>query len=135
MNAFIVEIMNKPGEFARLTDAIAQKGINITSFAVATAGSAGAVVLLTNDEAGTRRAISEADCTAREIELVTASLENKPGSLAAAVKKLADAGINIDAAVPTGMGGGTVSVSFATDQPSKARELLGAAEPTGIGVG
>src|SRR6266487_481693 len=49
----------------------------------------------------------------REIELVTASLENKPGSLAAAVKKLADAGINIDAAVPTGMGGSTVSVSFA----------------------
>jgi hypothetical protein len=37
--------------------------------------------------------------------------------------------------VPTGMAGGNVSVSFATDNPAKARELLGAAEPTGIGVG
>ncbi len=135
MNAFIVDLMNKPGELARLADTVAQKGIDITSFAGATAGGAGMVVLLTNDESGTRRAITEAGFRSREIELVTASLENKPGSLAAAAKKLADAGINIEAALPTGMGGGNVSVSFATDQPAKARELLGAAEATGIGVG
>ena len=135
MNAFIVDLMNKPGELARLADAIAQKGINITSFAAATAGDTSTVVVLTNDESGTRRAISEAGCEAREIELVTASLDNKPGSLAAAAKKLSDAGINIEAAVPTGMAGGNVSVSFATDNPAKARELLGAAEPAGIGVG
>ncbi len=135
MNAFIVDLMNKPGELARLADTVAQKGIDITSFAGATAGGTGTVVLLTNDESATRRAITEAGFRSREIELVTASLENKPGSLAAAAKKLADAGINIEAALPTGMGGGNVSVSFATDQPAKARELLGAAEPTGIGVG
>jgi hypothetical protein len=135
MNAFIVDLMNKPGELARLADTIAQKGINITSFAAASASGASTVVLLTNDESGTRRAISEAGFRAREIELVTASLDNKPGSLAASAKKLSEAGINIEAAVPTGMAGGHVSVSFATDNPAKARELLGAAEPTGIGVG
>jgi hypothetical protein len=135
MNAFIVDLMNKPGELARLADTIAQKGINITSFACATAGGTSTVVLLTNDESGTRRAISDAGFGARETELITASLDNKPGSLAAAAKKLSDAGINIEAAVPTGMAGGNVSISFATDNPAKARELLGAAEPTGIGVG
>jgi hypothetical protein len=135
MNAFIVDLMNKPGELARLADTIAQKGINITSFACATAGGTSTVVLLTNDESGTRRAISEAGFGTRETELITASLDNKPGSLAAAAKKLSDAGINIEAAVPTGMAGGNLSISFATDNPAKARELLGAAEPTGIGVG
>jgi len=135
MNAFIVDLMNKPGELARLADTIAQKGINITSFACATAGGTSTVVLLTNDESGTRRAISEGGFGARETELITASLDNKPGSLAAAAKKLSDAGINIEAAVPTGMAGGNLSISFATDNPAKARELLGAAEPTGIGVG
>jgi hypothetical protein len=135
MNAFIVDLTNKPGELARLTDAIAQKGINITSFAGATAGGMGSVVLTTNDESGTRKAITDAGFRAREIELVMAQLEHMPGSLAAAAKKLADAGINIEAALPTGMAGDKVSVAFATDQPAKARELLGMSEPASVGVG
>jgi hypothetical protein len=40
-------------------------------------------------------------------------------------RRLADAGINIEAALPTGMEGGKVSVAFATDDPSKARQLIG----------
>jgi hypothetical protein len=135
MNAFLVDLTNTPGELARLADAIAQKGINITSFAGATSGGSGAVIVVTNDEAGTRRALIDSGIKAREVELVTASLEHVPGSLAAATKQLADAGINIEAALPTGMAGGKVTVSFATDQPAKAREILGVSEPTGIGVG
>lgn len=135
MNAFLVDLTNKPGELARLAEAIAQKGINILSFAGATAGDSGAVILVTNDEAGTRRALTDIGCKAREVELTTASLEHAPGSLAAATRKLADAGINIEAAVPMGMSGGNVSVSFATDNPAKAREILGVAEAAGIGVG
>lgn len=135
MNAFIVDLTNKPGELARVADAIAQKGINIEAFAGATAGGAGSVVLVTNDEAGTRRALADAGCTSREVELVMASLEHAPGSLAAATKKLADAGINIEAAMPTGMAGDKVTVSFATDNPAKAREILGASQAAGIGVG
>ena len=135
MNAFIVELTNKPGELARVTEAIAQKGINIEGFAGATAGGAGTVILVTNDEAGTRRALSDAGSKAREVELVMAALDHVPGSLAAAAKKLADAGINIEAAMPTGMAGDKITVSFATDNPAKAREILGASAPAGIGVG
>ena len=135
MNAFIVELTNKPGELARVTEAIAQKGINIEGFAGATAGGAGTVVIVTNDDAGTRRALSDAGTNAREVELVMASLDHVPGSLAAATRKLADAGINIEAAMPTGMTGDKVTVSFATDNPAKAREILGASQPAGIGVG
>jgi hypothetical protein len=135
MNAFIVDLTNKPGELARVADAIAQKGINIEAFAGATAGGSGAVVLVTNDEAGTRSAIADAGCSSREVELVMASLDHVPGSLAAATRKLADAGINIEAAMPTGMGGDKVTVSFATDNPAKAREILGVSAPAGIGIG
>ena len=135
MNAFIVELSNKPGELARVAEAIAQKGINIEGFAGATAGGAGAVVLVTNDEAGTRRALADAGCKSREVELVMASLDHAPGSLAAAARKLADAGVNIEAAMPTGMAGDKVTDSFATDNPAKAREILGASAAAGIGVG
>jgi len=135
MNAFIVDLTNKPGELARVAEAIAQKGINIEAFAGATAGGSGAVVLVTNDEAGTRRAIGDAGCSFREVELVMATLDHAPGSLAAATRKLANAGVNIEAAMPTGMAGDKVMVSFATDNPAKAREILGVSSPAGIGVG
>ena len=135
MIAFIVDLQDKPGELARVTEAIAQKGVNIEAFSGATAGDRGAVILVTNDDEGTRRALAEAGCQVRESELVTASLEHRPGALAAAARKLADAGINIQAALPTGMSDGKVSVAFATDQPAKARELLGTGAAAGIGVG
>jgi len=61
----------------------------------------------------------------REVELVVASLANQPGSLAMVARKLADAGVNIEAALPTGMEGGNVSVAFATDNPGKARQVIG----------
>lgn len=135
MIAFIVDLQDQPGELARVAEAIAQKGINITGFTGATAGGRGAVMLVTNDEEGTRRALADAGCTVRESELVTASLEHKPGSLAAAARTLADAGINIAGAMPVAMSEGKVSIAFATDQPAKARGLIGSNEPAGIGVG
>ena len=121
MIAFIVDLQDKPGEVARVAEAIAQTGLNITGFSGATAGGRGAVILVTNDEEGTRRALADAGCQVTESELVTASLEHQPGSLAAAARKLADAG--------------KVSIAFATDQPAKARELIGSTEAAGIGVG
>lgn len=135
MIAFMVDLQDKPGEVARVAEAIAQKGINIEGFSGATAGGRGAVILVTNDEEGTRRALADAGCQVTESELVTASLGHQPGSLATAARTLADAGINIQGALPVGMSEGKVSVAFATDQPAKARELIGSSEPAGIGIG
>lgn len=129
MNAFIVELKNKPGELARATEAIAQKGINVLGFTGATCGDSGTIVLLTNDETGTKRALGDAGFRPREVELVVARLADKPGSLAMTARRLADAGINIEAALPTGMEGGKISVAFATDNPSKARQVIGEKVP------
>jgi hypothetical protein len=125
MNTFIVELKNRPGELARVTEAIAHKGINITAFSGATCGGSGSIALLTNDETGTRNALREAGVSAREIELVSTTLDHQPGTLAAAARKLADAGINIEAALPIGMESGRLTLGFATDQPEKAKSLLG----------
>jgi hypothetical protein len=135
MILFTVSLKDQPGELARLTEAVARKGINIESISGMTEGGMGMVALITNDEAATRSALSEAGFGVRESEIAIASLEHKPGTLAAAAKKLADAGINVTAALPVGMADGKVGVAFATDQPAKAREILGSASKVGIGVG
>lgn len=125
MNAFIVDLKNKPGELANVAEAIAGQGVNITGFTGATCGDTGSVALITSDEAATRRALTDGGWTYRPVELVTAGLADKPGSLGMVTRKLAKAGVNIEAAIPTGMSGGNVHIAFATDNPSKAKEALG----------
>lgn len=124
MNAFIVELRNRPGELARVTEAIAQKGIDIRAFSAATGGGSGSIAVITNDEAATRTALADAGYAAREIEVATAATDHRPGTLASAARKLADADINVEAAMPIELDHGTV-IAFATDQPTKAKAVLG----------
>ncbi len=131
MNAFIVELKNRPGELAKVTETLSEKGINITGFTGAASDGSGSVCFLTNDESATRRALHDAHYKMREVELVVATLADRPGSLAEAARRLANAGVNIDAAMPTGMDGGNIHVAFATDDPAKARSALGERVLTG----
>jgi hypothetical protein len=131
MNLFILDLKHQPGELAKVCDAIAKKGIDITAFGGITCGGSGTVALLTNDDAGTRNALADEHYRARELEVVTTTIENTPGSLAKTAWKLANAGISIEAALPTAMSGMNVTLAFATDQPAKARGVLAAAEPVG----
>jgi hypothetical protein len=132
VNAFIVDLKNKPAELAKVTEAIAQHGIDITGFSGSTCGDNGTVTLVTNDEAATKRALTDGQWKFRSIELVTASLADRPGSLAEVARRLAKAGVNIEAAFPTGMAGGNVHVAFATDNPAKAKEALGDLVGSGV---
>lgn len=125
MNTFIVDLKNRPGELAKVTEAIAQQGIDITAFSGSTCGDSGSLALVTSDEAGTRRVLSDGQWKFHPVELVEASLANRPGSLAQVTRKLATAGVNIEAAFPIGMTGNDVQVAFATDNPSMAKQALG----------
>jgi hypothetical protein len=131
MNAFLVDLDNKPGELARITGAIAQKGVNITNIAGSTCGGSGRMILTTSDDAATSAALSTAGCKFETRELVEATIRHQPGSLAAAAKRLGDAGVNIEALIPTGMQGQDISIALVTDQPAKAKELLAHATMSG----
>ena len=132
MNAFIIELENRPGSLASVAEAIAQRGINLTSVSGATVGQKGSVAILTNDEAGTRSALGAAGFAYREIGLVSASLEDKPGTLAAAARQLANAGVNIEALLPTGMDGGKVRFAIGVSDTGAAQRALGELATTGV---
>jgi hypothetical protein len=125
MHAFIVELENKTGELARLAEALAQRGINITGVSAATSGTSGAVGITTNDEAGTRSALEGASITFREVELVSISLADRPGTLADAARRLADAGVNIELVMATGRGADRTDVIFGIADAAAARTALG----------
>jgi hypothetical protein len=124
MNAFIVELENRPGELARLAEAVGQRGINITAIAAVAAGNGG-IGLLTNDEAGTREALQAAGISVREIGLVSVNLEHRAGTLAEVARKLADAGVNVELLLATGMSGSNVSIAVGVDDVEAAQRVVG----------
>ena len=125
MRAFIVRSENRPGVLADLAEALGERGINISGVAGSTWDDTGAIGLITNDDAGTRSVLDARGAEYREMELVAAGMEDKPGTLATAARRLADRGVNIGAVMPTGMQGTKVTVAFAVDDAAAAREALG----------
>jgi hypothetical protein len=124
MNGFIIQGDNKPGQIARVAEAIASKGINIATGACIAYGDKGGLGLVTNDQEGTRSALAGAGIEFREVELISFTVPDKPGSLADAARKLGDAGVNIELLVPTGMSGEGMVLAAGVDKPDVAREAL-----------
>ncbi len=125
MKAFVVELDNRPGELARVTEAIASKGINITAGAGIGYGATGGFAVMTNDEMGTRNALRDVNCTFREIDVLPASVADEAGALASVARKLADAGVNIEFVIPTGMSDGKMVLALGVDKIDAARTALG----------
>jgi hypothetical protein len=125
MQAFLIDLEDKPGALARIAETLAAKGVNIDGVGGGSCGAGSArLALITSDDAATRSALSAAGTAFREQEAAEVSLRNQPGMLAQAARRLADAGVNIETIMPVGMEAGEIVVSFVTDQPAKAREVL-----------
>ena len=125
MKAFLIDLENTPGTLARVAEALGERGINITTIAGTTSGDRGAVALMTNDEPGTGSALQAAGLSAREIDVIGVPLAHQPGTLAAAVRRLADAGINIELLLPTDVEGPEVAVAIGVGDIEAARRALG----------
>ena len=102
-----------------------ERGINIRAVSGLAFDGHGAGAIVTNDDAATRNVLEDRDASFRQVELVSASLEDRPGSLGEAARRLADRGLNIEALLATGMQGSKVTVAFGVDDPAAAREALG----------
>ena len=127
MQVFLVDLMNKPGELARVTEAIAAKGVNITGISGATCSDSGRAAVMTSDDATTRSALTDSGFKYTEMEATDTALRHEPGTLAKAARRLADAGINVEALLPIGMEGSEIHVAFVTSDAAKARQVLSSA--------
>ena len=124
MNAFLVDLDNKPGSLAAAAETLAAKGVNILGVSGTSCGDGGRAAIVTADDATTRSALQDARIKFKEMEVTEASLRHEPGSLAKAARRLADEGVNIEAIFPTGMTGDDISIAFVTNNPAKAKEAL-----------
>jgi hypothetical protein len=125
MNGYMISTQDAPGIAARLLEATAARGVNVFPAYGLADGTTGIVLVGSDDEEGLRAAIADAGLSGTPLEMVTTELENRPGTGAELFRKLADAGVNLRAAVPTGMGGDKVQIALAAEDAAGLKAALG----------
>ncbi|HJV04749.1 MAG TPA: amino acid-binding protein [Actinomycetota bacterium] len=116
-----IQLENRPGELARAAEALGNAGVNIDGGCATTAGGSGEVHLLFEDAAPARQALEGAGISVSgEREALVVDAPNQPGELGRTARRLADAGVNIEAYyVSTGD-----RLVFCVDDVEKARGAL-----------
>jgi hypothetical protein len=125
MKGYMISTQDAPGIAARLLEATAARGVNVFPAYGLADGTTGIVLVGSDDEEGLRAAIADAGLSATPLEMVTTELENRPGTGAELFRKLADAGVNLRAAVPTGMGRDKVQLALAAEDAAALKAALG----------
>jgi hypothetical protein len=124
MNLFTVDLKNRPGELAQLSEALGERGVNLEVGGV-TAGDRGFVYFTADDEDAARTAMKAADLPYDEHPALQIRCADRPGAAARFVRTLAGAGINIEGLLPISMSGGEVVFATCVDRPEEARRILG----------
>jgi len=125
VNAYLITVDNRSGVLARLFAATAKRHVNVAPAYGLSDGARGLIALGSDDEAGLRAAIADAGYTATAIEMVVVELENRPGTGAEVTHKLAEAGVDLQIAVPVGMSGDRVQMGFGARDTALLKRALG----------
>lgn len=92
-----VVLVNQPGTLADAAEAVGRAGINIDGVCGFPSGTEGIMHILVEDASGAREALSAAGLEVRdEREVVVAPVEDRPGSGGQLLRRVADAGANVD---------------------------------------
>ena len=90
-----ISIENAPGRLLEVTEALGNAGINLRALNLVDTGAFGQLRLLVSDVRKTRRILMDMQATAHVDQVVAAEIEDKSGSLAAILKPLKTANINV----------------------------------------
>jgi hypothetical protein len=92
-----VGLVNQPGTVLRASDALGRAGINIEGACAYVCDGQGVFHVLVEDAQRARTALLDAGLELQtERKVVAIPVENKPGSAAAVLRRIAAAGVNID---------------------------------------
>jgi hypothetical protein len=91
-----VFLENKPGALADVTRILGEAGVNIRALSLADTKDFGILRLIVNDNEKAKTVLGARGFTVRKTEVVAVEVNDCPGGLAAIMKILADAKINVE---------------------------------------
>lgn len=124
MREFVVQTTHRPGELARVTNALSPLGVNLKSVAAMAVGDAGIMRFIPDDPIAARNALDNDGIQFEEHEVAVVLLENKAGELTGVAAKLAEAGVNLLAVYVVGVSDDLIELAVVSDDPKKAKKLL-----------
>ena len=116
-----VRLPTRPGSLVRVAEALGRAGINIDGACGLEAGGEGLLhVLVENGELARRTLLNAGIEITSESQVVVLELENRPGTGAAVLRRVADAGVNVDLLYTTLDG----RLVLGSDDPARLRRAL-----------
>lgn len=119
-----IQLTNKPGDLARVAQALARRGVNIKAIAALSIEGVAMTRILPDDIVAARSAFETAHIRFTESEVHLVLLENKAGVVANVTERLGDAGVNLEAVYITGVADDLIELAIVTTDPKKAKKIL-----------
>lgn len=124
MTEFVIDLANRPGALARVTELLADEGVNVETLTAWGLDGEAVVRMIVDNADAARRTFANAGLRVTEHTVLTVTLPHRPGALAELTRSLADAFVNIDAMYVLRAHDGEVEVALAVDQPETANSRL-----------
>ncbi len=124
MKEFKVFVKDKPGELARVTEALAEHAVNIRAIASEGGHENSFLRIVTNDVATTEKAFKLAGLKYEANDLLTIELMDRPGELAKIARRLARAGVNVESVYILGSKNGKTEVGMVVSDMDKAKAAI-----------
>lgn len=131
---FVVQLDNRPGELAHLARALAARGITLRHIGGVGAGDVGCAFITTSDDDATREILHGLGHPYVEGEPILVEVPDRPGGLADAAERLAQAGVKVCGTLMVGHKPGLVETIICVDDEAGAHEALHQTEGDGVGV-
>jgi hypothetical protein len=124
MKEFKVFVQDKPGELARVTEALASQAVNIKAISSEGAQPKTFLRVVTGDVATTEKAFKLAGLKYEANEILTVELLDRPGELAKIARRLARAGVNVSSIYILGSKNGKTEVAMVVGDMERAKTAL-----------
>jgi hypothetical protein len=124
MKEFKVFVADKPGELARVTEALSNAAVNIRAIASESKHESSFLRVVTSDVTTTEKALSQVGLKYDLSDILVLDLLDRPGELAKVSRRLARAGINVHSIYLLGSKNGRTEIAVVVDDPDRARTAL-----------
>lgn len=118
----VVEAEDRPGSMAALGELFGEARVNLTAAAAFTFGGRGFLHFVVEEADRAIAALRDGDWNVVRVqEVLSVSLDDRPGELGRFARQLADAGINITSLYISGARGGEKEIIVAVDDMDRVR--------------
>ncbi len=118
-----VTIDDRPGILADLGELLGRAGVNIETLSASTHGGVGVIHLVVDDGEEAAETLAANGFKVSGVrQVLTATLDDRPGELGRYCRRLSDAGVSISAAYVGRRGGGETELILAVDNVPAAKE-------------